>query len=80
MKWLVYFGFYPLEAVGQRTIDALIAFNQGITIEKIISMHDVNLKHLFLITHPDIKGMRQILNGLKNYIPTDISQPDNVII
>jgi len=69
VRWLVYFGFFPLEAIGKRTIDALIAFNQGFTMEKIISMQDVNLKHLLLITHPDIKGMKQILNNLKNTIP-----------
>lgn len=65
LKLLINFGYYPLHQIGKRTIEALIAFNQGVPMRELVLMHDVNLKQLFLITHPSIKGMSEILNIFK---------------
>lgn len=65
-KLLIYFGYYPLAPITQTTIKALMEFKQGVPIEKLLCIKDVNIHHIFLITHPSIKGMREILNSIKN--------------
>lgn len=65
-KLLIYFGYYPLAPITQTTIKALIEFKQGVPIEKLLWSKDVNINHIFLITHPGIKGMREILINIKN--------------
>jgi len=35
----------------------------------LVTRKDVNAKHIYLITHPGIKGMSEILNYFKNYVP-----------